>query len=114
MPAYRLTPPASVKPERIVGGTAETYTIANSHKLVETAELAERAGAAVVRLRRRRSAASAAGTPYLAYVINKGLEALEGEDLDYVMVSGAECLYPRGYVETLVSRLEKQGVSAAL
>ena len=78
-----------------------------------TAEIARRNHAYVVEIKRR-SNATAVGTPYLAFVINKGLEILERmKDLDYVMISGAECLYPKDYVERIINRMRLENVVIA-
>ena len=77
-----------------------------------TAEVAEREGAVVVRLKRAFQA-SATGTPYLAYVINKGLNVLKKSDLDFVMISGAEAVYPSNYISEIVNRMVKDRVVVA-
>ena len=78
----------------------------------KTALIAEKMGALVIKLKRK-SSVSATGTPYLAYVINKGLEVVEKYSLDYVMISGADCLYPKGYAHNLISRMKKENVILA-
>jgi glycosyltransferase involved in cell wall biosynthesis len=77
-----------------------------------TAEVAEREGAVVVRLKRGFQA-SATGTPYLAYVVNKGLSVLKNLDLDFVMISGAEAVYPSNYIGEIVNRMVKERVIVA-
>ena len=71
-----------------------------------------RAGSSGVHIERR-SNAPATGTPYLAYIYNRGFEVLKGLELDYVMISGAECLYPPRYVEELTSRMARDRVVVA-
>lgn len=56
-----------------------------------TVDIAEKLGATVIRIKRK-STANMVGTPYIAYLINKGFEVLESLKLDYVMISGADCL----------------------
>lgn len=78
----------------------------------ETASIAEKEGAYVIRIERK-SRASATGTPYLAFVINQGLRALKRLDLDFVMISGAESVYPRNYAYDLVRRMIRDRVVVA-
>ena len=77
-----------------------------------TVKKARKEGALVVHIERR-SNAPATGTPYLAYIYNRGFEVLKGLELDYVMISGAECLYPPRYVEELTSRMARDRVVVA-
>jgi len=77
-----------------------------------TAVIAESLGATVVRVKRRFSG-SLSGTPYIALLVNTGLRRLEELELDYVMVSGADCLYPARYVEKLAERMRCDGVVVA-
>jgi len=77
-----------------------------------TGDIASKLGARVVRIRRK-SRVSAVATPYLAYVINCGLRLLERENLDYVMISGADCIYPRNYVKLLIKRMIRERVVLA-
>ncbi|OYT51644.1 MAG: hypothetical protein B6U73_01560 [Desulfurococcales archaeon ex4484_204] len=77
-----------------------------------TGLIAERAGAYVIRVERR-SRVSATGAPYLAFIINQGLKVLQGLNLDYVMISGAECLYPQSYVHHLVKNMVRDRVVIA-
>lgn len=48
------------------------------------------------------------GTPELARVFNAGFDALKREGVDYVLVSGADAVYPPSYVEEIVRRMRKQ------
>jgi len=77
-----------------------------------TAEVAMKLGAQVLRLNRR-SKASATATPYLAYVINQGLNILKHENIDYLMLSGSDCVYPKNYVERLIKYMIRENVVLA-
>lgn len=79
----------------------------------KTAEIARKNSAYVIEVKRK-SNASATGTPYLAFVLNKGLEVLEKlNKIDYVMISGAECLYPKDYVERVINKMKEENVVIA-
>ncbi len=77
-----------------------------------TGSIAEREGAYVVKIERK-SQVTATGTPYLAFVINQGLRVLRNLDLNYVMISGAECVYPRNYILQLVKNMNRDRVVVA-
>ncbi len=77
-----------------------------------TADIAEELGAMVIRIKRKFNE-NMVGTPYIAYLINKGFEVLESIELDYVMVSGADCFYPSNYVEELARRMKQDQVVIA-
>jgi len=77
-----------------------------------TGEVAEKLGATIIRVRRN-SNENLSGTPYIAYLINKGLEVIEKHDLDYIMISGADCVYPSNYVEEIIIRMKKEDVVVA-
>jgi len=77
-----------------------------------TSEIAESAGAKVIKIYRK-SKVSALGTPYLAYVINKGLAFLENEKISYILISGAECIYKNDYVELLMKNMIRDKVVVA-
>ncbi|RLF13387.1 MAG: hypothetical protein DRN06_08720 [Thermoprotei archaeon] len=94
----------SVKPLRIV--------VVDDSSVDKTALIAEKLGATVVRVRREFEG-SLSGTPYIALLINKGFEDLEGLELDYVMVSGADSIYPNYYVEELARRMRRDGAVIA-
>ena len=77
-----------------------------------TAYVAEKEGAYVVRIERK-SKAPATGTPYLAYVINRGLQVLKSLDLDFVMISGADSIYLKDYVYRISKNMIKDHVVIA-
>ena len=85
--------------------------VVNDGSLDATGEVASRYADVVVDLPRHEE--SWAGKPELAKVINAGLDVLKKEDLAYVMISGADAVYPSNYVGELVSRMENRGVVLA-
>jgi len=76
-----------------------------------TGEVASRFADVVVNLPRHEE--SWAGRPELARVINAGFNVLKKLDLMYVMISGADAVYPSNYVGELVSRMENEGIVLA-
>ena len=73
----------------------------------DTASVAERLGAKVVKLKDRGFRAT--GLPILAAVVNVGLRALRSMGpFDYVMVLGADHLLPSNYIYEIVRRMEKE------
>lgn len=54
-----------------------------------------------------------AGTPKIAKVFNSGLDVLEANGHVYVMISGADTVYPADYVEKLTERMNKRNIVLA-
>jgi len=54
-----------------------------------------------------------AGRPELARVFNAGFEVLAERNVDYVLISGADAVYPSNYVEEVVNKMESGGVVLA-
>jgi len=54
-----------------------------------------------------------AGRPELASLINAGFDVLKEKDVAYVLISGADAVYPSNYVEKVVNRMEKEHVVLA-
>jgi len=77
----------------------------------KTGEVASRYADFVVDLPRHEK--SWAGRPELAGVINAGFDVLRERDVAYVLVSGADGVYPSDYVEEIVNRMEQSGVVLA-
>jgi len=65
-----------------------------------TAEVAERCGAKVIRL--PDVGYYATGTPHIAKVINTGLRECLKFNPDFVMIAGSDDVFPRSYVEVMV------------
>lgn len=55
----------------------------------------------------------AGGMPVLATTINKGLEALSKENLDYVMILGADHILFKDYIEKIVNRMKNPRIVVA-
>jgi len=53
------------------------------------------------------------GLPELAGVFNVGFNVLKGKDVEYVLVSGADGVYPPNYVEEITNSMEKENVVLA-
>ena len=87
----------SIKPYKIV--------VVDDSSDDDTEQVARENGSWVVSIRRR-SNAYATGHPYLAYVFNKGFESVEDDPIEYVLVSGAECIYPEKYMGKIMMRME--------
>ncbi|HLG37394.1 MAG TPA: glycosyltransferase family A protein [Nitrososphaera sp.] len=83
--------------------------VVNDGSTDSTAEIARSAGAHVIDLQDRGH--NALGTPFLAGVINKGLDCLLAEGYgkspsDYVMIVGADHILPPNYTSTLLDLME--------
>ncbi len=48
-----------------------------------------------------------AGKPELARVFNAGFDVLRQKNIAYVLISGADTIYPLDYVEEIISRMKK-------
>lgn len=53
------------------------------------------------------------GLPQLATVFNVGFAVLKNKGVQYVLISGADSVYPVNYVEEVINRMEKEGVVLA-
>ena len=53
------------------------------------------------------------GRPELARVINAGFDTLKEENVTYVLISGADAVYPPCYVEAVVRRMRREGAVLA-
>ncbi len=86
----------SLKPYRIV--------VVDDSSEDDTMEIAKGLGADVISVKRK-SKVYATGHPYLAYIFNKGFESVEDDPIDYVLISGAECIYPKDYMKQIIDRM---------
>ncbi len=69
-----------------------------------TGEIAREMGAKVIRYERR-SKEKLTGTGHIPMLLNMGLKGLRS--CDYIMISGADCLYPRHYVSRLIEMMRE-------
>ena len=53
------------------------------------------------------------GRPELARVINAGFHILRRERVAYLMISGADAVYPQNYVEEIITRMKKENIVLA-
>lgn len=51
-----------------------------------------------------------AGLPQLASVFNAGFNVLKEKNLDYILISGSDEVYPSTYVSNIISRMEKENI----
>ena len=94
------------------GQTVELFlVVVNDGSVDGTGEVASGYADVVVDLPRHEE--SWAGRPELARVFNAGFDVLKEENVAYVLISGADAVYPSCYVEEVVNRLEKSGVVLA-
>lgn len=94
----------TLKPSEVV--------VVDDGSIDRTHEIARKMGAYVVRINRK-SKVSRAGTPYMAYVINKGLQYLYDKKLDYVMILGADHVLPKYYLSEITKRMNRENVVVA-
>ena len=50
------------------------------------------------------------GRPELARVFNSGFKVLRDKKVDYVLISGADSVYPANYVEDIIKRMKTGGI----
>jgi glycosyltransferase involved in cell wall biosynthesis len=50
------------------------------------------------------------GKPELARVFNAGFEVLRDKNVEYVLISGADSVYPANYVEEIIRRMKMGGI----
>lgn len=95
-PTLKALNEQTLKPYRVIvvndGSTDNTHEVAAQH------------GAEVIDLVDRGFRAT--GKPALAYVFNKGLEAIADDDCKYVMILGADHVLPAHYVFKLAQLME--------
>ena len=98
--------------ESLRGQTVELFLVVVDDGSVDrTGKIASKFADVVVNLPRHRE--SWAGRPELAKVINAGFNVFRERDVDYVMISGADAVYPSNYVEEVVNRMESEDVVLA-
>lgn len=96
----------------LISQTVVPYiVVVNDGSLDKTGEIASKYADVVVNLPRH--AESWAGRPELARVVNAGLSILENEEIDFVMFSDGEAIYPSNYIEEIVRRMKCCKVTVA-
>ena len=94
------------------GQTVELFlVVVNDGSVDGTGEVASGYADVVVDLPRHEE--SWAGRPELARVFNAGFDVLKEENVAYVLISGADAVYPSNYVEEVVRRMRREGVVLA-
>ena len=89
------------------GQSAKTFlVVVNDGSLDETRAAASKFADLIVDLPAHTQ--NLGGTPELAQVFNAGFDVLKREGVDYVLVSGADAIYPTNYVEEIVRRMQKE------
>ena len=76
-----------------------------------TGRIARELGATVLSLQRVNEE-YLPGLPHIARVINKGLENV-GNNIEYVMISGADSIYPLNYVKEIINRVNGTNIVVA-
>jgi glycosyltransferase involved in cell wall biosynthesis len=82
--------------------------VVDDGSLDHTGALASKYADVVVNLRRHEG--NWTGMPELAGVFNAGFNVLKERNLEFVLISGADGIYPSGYVVDIVSRMEKEDI----
>ena len=94
------------------GQTVELFlVVVNDGSVDRTGEVASGYADVVVDLPKHEE--SWAGRPELARVFNAGFDALKEENVAYILISGADAVYPSCYVEEVVNTMENGGVVLA-
>lgn len=85
--------------------------VVNDGSSDKTEEIASKYADVVVNLPRHEE--SWVGRPELARVVNSGLNVLKDRELDFVMFSDGEVLYPSNYIEEIIRRMKDGDVTLA-
>jgi len=85
--------------------------VVNDGSLDETGDIASKYADIVVDLPRHEE--SFTGRPELARVINVGFDVLKERPIDYILVSGADAIYPSNYVKEIIDRMKNENVVLA-
>jgi len=85
--------------------------VVNDGSIDRTREIASRYADVIIDLPRHEE--SWTGKPQLARVFNAGFDILSSMDVDYVMISGAEAIYPPDYIEKITYRMRRDDVVIA-
>jgi len=94
------------------GQTVKLFiVVVNDGSLDKTSDVASKLADVVVNLPRHEE--SWAGKPELARVVNAGFNVLNKRNVSYVLMSGADAVYPSHYVEDITKRMEKEHIILA-
>jgi len=98
--------------ESLKGQAVELFVVVvNDGSLDDTGEIASKYADVVVNLRRHEE--NWTGLPELAGVFNAGFNVLKEKDMEYVLISGADGVYPSSYVKGIVERMDKENLVLA-
>jgi len=106
--------------EEVIGGCLESLrdqavkvvlVVVNDGSVDRTGEIASKYADVVVDLPRHEE--SWVGRPELARVVNAGLDVLKSRELDFVMVSDGEAVYPLNYIDEITKRMRDEGIVLA-
>jgi glycosyltransferase involved in cell wall biosynthesis len=98
--------------ESLRGQTLRLFlVVVNDGSLDDTGEVASMYADVVVDLPRHEG--NWTGLPELTGVFNAGFDVLKEKDVEYVLISGADGVYPSDYVEKVVRRMEQEDVVLA-
>lgn len=98
--------------ESLRGQTLRLFlVVVNDGSLDDTGDVSSRYADVVVDLPRHEENWTV--LPELAGVFNAGFDVVKEEDVGYVLISGADGVYPPNYVEEIVRRMEKEDVVLA-
>ena len=101
--------------ERIIGSCLESLrgqtlrlfsVVVNDGSSDDTGKIASRYADVVVALPRHEE--NWTGRPELARVFNAGFNVLKEKDMEYILISGADGVYPSSYVKGIVERMDKE------
>ena len=98
--------------ESLRGQTVRLFlVVVNDGSLDDTGDVASKYADVVVNLRRHEG--NWTGLPELAAVFNAGFNVLKEKGVEYVLISGADGIYPRNYVEEITGKMEAENVVIA-
>jgi len=82
--------------------------VVNDGSLDNTGDVASEYADVVVNLPRHEE--DWVGLPELAGVFNAGFNVLDKKDLDYMLISGSDAIYPPTYVSSIIDRMEMENI----